>query len=751
MSIQTTCRGCGSVFSAPDSLEGQAVKCPGCGQTVRVPSADQPQAPASIPPAPSSRDIGNAGSSFDMSLDALSPPSAGGPPPTGKRRRGSSKSSKAGRTGVFKSQSSRAGTSMGTSHGTSMGTSHGTTFDQPVGGSAGDDQFDERMDRLYGVMTNKQLARAKRGRFTIGFVVSIGVVLIVTVVGVVLAMQAFNNGPTVVVSETTAPVVADPDAEPVEAVTAVSLARPQLVDPDIIWAPVTTDTAASAMPESVAIETQWADDGRRHAFEVRLPASIADTQIVLYRSDEADGTFAQVDRAIEPESDTDATVFTLNDTSFGKLTGNHAYYRVTGFDAQGKILFDAPMLQYPIVEKPVVDRNRLTWQPHGSSSGAPQVAVRVYLDEPGWEEVLIGRVDGAGPLNVALPVSPVRAPLRTVMATVMPTRLDLNEAGEGQWQQRLTEHMVATVAADGADAMPAGLLPVIDESGLSYRMLPSEALFTDVTLNEEVVPGQPVTQSLAFRLDGDPTVQMISSQGPPNVSNLRAVPFDRAVRLSWDNALLLDHRGRYADDIALGVFRQLGNGPSELIATLPLEATSYTDREARNGERYIYAVGVTSAAAPGSAPLLNVDAWAAGVGELAVMVKAAPTTQSSPVLPEPSLSRLHVSLGLPELAYEATSAPSTDRSIHLSTPTATPAITPAIRRTNRLTDRANRSRSIAMRTDGSTGSPPTPKGRATGSTTSTTRMANWLQSSTRPAAGPSSSTNSPTGRTTSRA
>lgn len=661
MSIKTTCRGCGSIFAAPESLEGQAVKCPGCGQPVRVPSADSaasasapgssvPQAGTPQTSASPSRDLGNDVASFDMSLDALSPPSVGGSAAP-RSQRGASKRSGAGRTGVFKNQGSSAGTAFGTSH----GSSHGTAFDKPVGAAAGDDQFEDRMSRLYGVMTNKDIGRAKRGRFTIGFGVSIGIVVVVTVVGVLLAVQALRDGPTVVVDPNPTPREADPNVGPVEALTAVGAIRPPLVDPDIIWAPPTPVTAAPTLPESVAIETTWADLGRRHAFVVRLPGGVEEAQVVLYRSDAPGGTFAQVDRAIEPDTTTTAaTVFQLNDTSFNKLEGNYAYYRVSGFDRQGRFLFDAPLLKHPIVAPPVVDRNRLTWQPHGSSSDVPPVAVRVYLDAPGWEEALIGRVDGAGPVNVALPVSPVRTPLRTVLATVMPTRLDLDETGQGKWQQRLVEHAIASVASDSAAPMPAGLLPVVEESGLSFRMLPSESAFTDVSQREETLPGQPVTASMAFRLDGDSSVQMLSAQGPPGIEQLLAMPFDRAVRLSWDNTMLLSHRERYADDIALGIYRQQGDGPSELIATLPVDATSYTDRDVRNGMNYTYAVEVNSAAAPGSAPLLKVDAWAAGVGQLAVMVKAAPMVRSSAVLPDPSLSRLHVALARPELAYEET-------------------------------------------------------------------------------------------------
>ncbi len=605
-------------------LSGQTIKCPRCNANNIVPSqADQAAEPGSglldasgVIEALRKRDESSGGSTL------------------GHRVKGANDASSAGAAGA------------------------------PTDGDA-----NERMDRLYGAYTGKEWVDKKRGRVTLGVVLSVAVVLLGAGVGVWLVMANNSNTPPTTPpprSTTTTATgggneAAPPDALP-DAGTGAVAVQPdtpenRLPKPPAVWAAVGPGSFSSTPIEQTAVATTLGPEGKRYDFVIRLkPRSLASsgldarTQAVLYRAGSPDGPFQVLAHAPVDEIDREAgeLILRLSDPDATAAGTNRVYYRIIGLDGRGRRLFDAPPAAAAVTPMPRITGNRLTWSPIVDADDAPPLVVNFAYNAEGWRDVPVAELIAQGPTDAALPASPGRVPMTASVAIPTPVSLTMLGQSDDQagWRYEPVSLPLPIAGSPAAsNTTVRGIIPAVDDAGrMTYRLLPDDQAFENVTAQPE---NGAVTISFTDPQTGG--AQRFKAPAPPRLSGLRAAPFDGQVRLGWDPAALPD-----GDRIGVMIYRSEPGQARRRIAIVPASTGRYVDQQAQVGVDYTYELELTDAEAPGLAPAVRTVAWVAGAGTVPVTVRMKPPAVVATAAPEAGLRTLTVAWGADELSYPET-------------------------------------------------------------------------------------------------
>lgn len=617
MKINITC-GCGSSFQAPDHLLGQTVRCPACKSPLTVTAAPAPEPEV---------DLSDLTSLDQPSPDSSAHGSTVGRSAMGKSAMGGSRMRKAASD---KSQS---------------------------GDSAITQELDDRMTRMYEVYSGKKAAFAGAGSGGITKLL-IGIGIAVITVGIAVAV-----GWNIIAKEYGDPIdsvggmIAGAPAEGDNPEAPTKADRVQHPDVTEVWSRTESSTLSGVQLKATEIVLDAQDDSRL-TFSVKvIPVSRASDKrlsmaasVALYWSDEADGKFVQADRVTVQgyDSDTGSLTFDLFDKDYASHDTNLMYYRIAGFDSDGKRLFDTPAARYSCTSMPAIADGRLTWTPKAADKPLPAVRIGARLEAPGWEEIQLWQINADGPIDQAMPDTPADLPVVVESSIYQPAGIELDAQGAGRWQMRWVNSELAGAAASGKQIV--GIKPYIHSGRLNLRTVPGDQSFSEVAGSWVRNDRAGISRVMNFT-PRNGRAQSATVATPPTLTHVVATPYDGRVHVSWDNASLLAGLDRYAGPLLIVVHRIDAQGSDTKIAQLPTSSTGYTDYGAPNGDEVSYEVSLVQANAGGAAPTVNASAWFDGHGELPVLIHFPVDTTTARVAPEPGLDRLFVSLGANELSY----------------------------------------------------------------------------------------------------
>ena len=630
---------CGSTFNAPASLVGQVVKCPVCGQAMRVPEPPaQPASPNQPQPTP------GAGPQFDSPGGSTAFGSSAGP--SASQRSSMAGSSTGQRSAITDSPKSR----------TELCPRCQAVHVEPG-----------RLctSCLYEMHTGLRSTRRNRWKFSAGVIASAAVVLIAVGIG---ALILFNSSPT-------PPPQPDPRHAETDGQTPAGAASPQggtasagessgEPSPPRLsngpWAPAAAGDTRYDAVRHTQVAAQWDPETGAHLFTIRLrPARDGGglnmgTRITLYRAAAAAGPFLPVDRITPSEIDPDsgALVFRLSDSEVVDAGHNRVHYRLSGMDDRGKRLFDTPAADFPVIPPPRIEGDRLVWQPAGDSADAlPPLRCAVTVAADGWDHMALARIDLSGPVDQPLPSGVSNLPIRATLTIPAPTGIDMASGGSGTWRRAAQSHSIDTATGTQASSL-AGIVPRWTGDGLGYELLPDGEAFT--TIRESTSDEGSLRLTLAA---ADGSEHRFDLPDAPAATRLSATPYDRAIHLSWDGESLRSGSDRFDEPVQWAVLRSEDGSEPRVLATLSTDQTRYTDSEIQPGVTYTYQVRITSAADAQLPALMRTRAWLVGHGEVPVLAPVTPTATIPGVAAEPGLTRLNLSLARPQLCYPDTDLP----------------------------------------------------------------------------------------------
>ncbi|QQE12931.1 hypothetical protein JD969_05580 [Planctomycetota bacterium] len=667
MKIKVQCEHCMSVIELPKMLAGQQVKCSSCGQAIvakEMKSGGKQDA-----------DLGGALMSDDLfksdQMQPQQPSGQGQTNPFGVPMGGNAGGQGADQSGLMPGGMTGAGGSGGfpgaggtadmsgkgkAKIGSRKGIAMGTTADM-ASNNGGDDDMQSRMERLYGIYAGEELNRGKKGKFTLGLGISLGVVLIGMVVGGKLAWDAMGEK-----SDDITLVDGGDDTGN----SSVNLPiRSRGADSTVKWEAVGADGLSELRIERGEIYVSRELDGSAYDFELRVRPVKEDKsqynttmKTVLFRAVEEDGEFVQVD--MQPvgkvNSVTGEYVFELHDGGFAEVQGlkNHLYYRLNVLDPDGKRLIETPVAKFPMMKMPKVRTNRVTWRPNDAGSESDEMNVLFYLDIPDWDDVLVHRISKREEIDEVVPQSQLEVPMRVMARIVVPMKADISDTGAVNWQDQMMEYQVRTIAGiNGND--PVGLIPVLGDGPDVVRMLPNVKEFQNLTVEpRRDLRGQLVGQTVMFKAKSTGELEQLDLVYVGSPKQMTVVPYDNQVKVSWNGESVIATADAFEGPIAYAVYRVDRNGLRERIALLDPNVTEYQDTDVNVGERYQYEVAVVPAGSPSDDSYVKTNGWMAGFGTIPMLVKHRPTVSSGLVTTEAGLSQLNIVMGQPELVYPGT-------------------------------------------------------------------------------------------------
>ncbi len=621
MKIQVTC-SCGSVFAAPDQLAGQMVRCPSCRKTLTVPEVGDTSPQLAPGPEP---DLGDLTSLENDALES-----------TGSR------DATAGRSSIRL----RSRGSGETSGGSTMG--DGTSSDQAIS-----QEVDDRMTRLYEVYAGKEMRIKTGGGSKLKLLIGLGIAVLTIGIGIVIAVQVLKTEYGVGDGE----VAEDNNSKPV-----VVEARKQAVDNNMTWAAASASEVSDVAMDGVHIDVERSDDSR-YTFNVEFkPASSARdsrlsmaTSVVLYRALDEQGPFKQIDRAKVDGFNraTGSLTFEVFDDVPEVVGANLLYYRLTGFDSEGKRLFDTPAGSFAHVPEPKVAGDRVTWTLGVKDKPAPAMRLQARLDAPGWENVLLWQASAAGSIDQVLPDLPNDLPVVVESAVSVPTGIVLDSQGVGRWRVQWQNQLLRRTGTAGSEVV--GVVPVEAGGVLDYKFVPGEAKFNGIA--HSVIMGSNGASRAVTFATASSRDQTLVAMAPPIVTGVSATPYDGNVHVGWDSTGLIAGRDRYEGEVQIAVHRIDADGSVAKVALLPADSTGITDTDVSNGQPVSYELSLVRAGTSSADALIHADAWVDGYGTIPVMVPCAGVQTTAGVVPSPGLDRLYVSIGMPELSYAGTGKP----------------------------------------------------------------------------------------------
>ena len=625
MKIQVVC-GCGSAFEAPEHLAGQVVRCPSCRQPVTIP-APQGEAPPAEP------DLSDLSALDQVSLD------------------------NSGAHGSTVGQSAAGGSSGRRSRAKHEAGIDSTSKDQAIS-----QEVDDRMTRLYEVYSGKEMRIKTGGGSKLKLLIGLGIAVVTIGVGVGVALHVVNTEYGGL--DSMGDMIAGSSDDGVSDEAPVVLeARKQAPDGTVLWQPADASRASGVALAGVEVAA-GSSDGTRYDFGINIkPESKAGdrrlsmaTSVVLYRSEGPEGPFAQVDRAKVDGFDgkTGSLTFELFDEVSRSVTANVLYYRLSGFDSDGKHLFDTPPGGFAHVPEPSVSQGQVVWDMRSEGGPVPAMRLQARLDAPGWADVLLWQAKAEGSTKEALPDLPDQLPLVIESAVYSPVGIDLDWRGNGRWRMQWEGQELRRMGKPGTQVM--GASPYVIAGGLDYNFTPEESAFTSVTRSR--MQSDPTGKWLAVAfVPPDASPQLLTAPTPPGLANVSATAYDGRVRLGWDSAGLIAGLERYDGEVQIAIRRVDTQGNMTEVALLPADSTGYTDTELTNNEPASYELALVRSGASTADALIRADAWIDGHGTLSVLVPCPNVVATARIAPEPGLDRLYVSLGLPELSYPETGMP----------------------------------------------------------------------------------------------
>jgi len=635
MKINVTC-SCGSSFQAPESLAGQTVRCPSCRSPLTV------TAPPAAPEHEPEIDFNDLTSLDQSSAENSAMGSTAGRTAMGQRSKGGTKTRKAA--------SSKTQT----------------------GDSEITQELDDRMTRMYEVYAGKKASFAGAGSGNIlKLLIGLGIAVIIVGIGVAIGWNILKDeygDPMDSLGGMIAGATAEDDRPPAPD----KADRVQHPDVTKAWEPGASSAHSGVDLKNIEIALDATDESRL-TFAVKVvPTSRASdsrlsmaASVALYRSTEPEGSFTQADRVAVQGYDTStgSLTFDLFDQDYASENTNLMYYRVTGFDSEGKRLFDTPATRYSCVTDPVLAGGQVTWKPKAEDKALPAIRVSARLDAPGWEDILLWQVRPEGPVSEAMPDSPTGLPVVVESAAYQPTGIELDGQGVGRWQMQWVSHELDR--RGGAGKKVVGIRPDVYANRMDLRAVPDEKSFDSVSGAWVRNDQAGISRVLNFT-PSNGSSQTVTLDTPPTLRSVNATAYDGRVHLSWDNTALLAGLDRYVGALQIVVRRIDSTGNETLIAELSSDQTSYTDTEAANGAGASYEVSLVQANAGGAAPTVHASAWLQGQGKLPVLTHFPVSMMTARVEPEPGLGGLVVSLGVNELSYSGTGPASVAIQQHLT-------------------------------------------------------------------------------------
>ncbi|QDU34863.1 hypothetical protein KS4_29390 [Poriferisphaera corsica] len=650
MKIKVQCEHCLTIFDLPAVLQGQTVKCRSCGEALKAEpmKADDSSGAAGIgngallggdlfSPNANQDNQGQIGGE----ASGLMPGGMAGGQPSQDQGQGQEGFPGAGGTGS-----------------SGIGARRGLKAEDLGVQGAGQthDEMQSRMERLYGMYAGEELQKGKKGKFTLGLGVALAVICIGVVGGGYLVWQTLGD------SSDVGGTVADgpKDAQPIDIIGKT------ISDEDEKW-----EVAEDAMLSELSVAggevfAKWQDRGRQYGFEMRVTPSKSDREAfkgnirgVLYRSLTKDGDYVQVDKRPVGKMNhvTGELVFEMKDNSFmdEEKVGNFVYYRLVVLDREGKRVIDSPVGEFPVVRMPLVKAGRVKWNPMAEGVESGEMTVKVYLDMPGWDHVLIHRVASREGISEMLPDTKLGAPMRVMMSCVMPVGADITDTGLVNWQVASNEELIRRVDGE-SDLSPVGLLPVYGDGDDVVDMVPNVREFENLTVEQRRdMRGNLLSRGIMFKpkVSGDLHEVSIAYAGQP--TDMTVVPYEDEVKLSWDGASVAATASAYADPMGYAVYRVSGRGERKLLDVLNINVSEYRDTQVEVNGRYRYEVVVVPIGSPNDDGLVKSNAWVADVGELPVLVAYRPRVESDWVKAEQGLAALNIVLGQSELVYSGSS------------------------------------------------------------------------------------------------
>ena len=627
MKINVKCLNCQSVFQVPDLFAGQTVKCPSCSKSVLVPQAD-----SGAEDKVGQEDGGGIGQGAvmqDFDFNALAP-NAGN---AGSQARG-------GKRRVQRTAGVKAGASK-----------------NPGSEAIGDD-LSGRMERLYGIYAGEELQNNRKGKFTMGLGISLGVVLIAVVGGGYMAMQMFKGAATVTEGpELTMPVDFDKDQ------MAENL---QKIDKSKLWTAAGDAMVSSAVLEYGRIEAEWKNDGQTYAFKMRVKPegnvsgrlkSLA--KAVLYRSFEENGDYYQANKVSLDSFNrtTGELVFQLMDAKVidKEDKHNHVYYRIVLEDHEGKRIIDTPIQKFPVVKKPSVRGGNMVWKPvNPDEKNAAKISCDFYLDVDGWRDVVVYQIASNEAILQRLPEFAVEESQNVKLSFVMPTYATIDNTGAVEWQCHSVQHQVKRIARAGKGYV-VGLIPVYGQENTFATMLPDEDEFEDFMIQDKKNSvGMTVGKTLVFKSKTTGRMESVEIPYVAGPTQVMMMPFDDQVKLSWDAKELSSTLNAYTERVAIAIYRESKSGGRKLVDVIDPMISEYSDKSVKAGDSYRYELVLTSALMPGREPVLRTNSWIADAGVVPVLVKYQPRVSTEWISPEEGLDQLNVVLGKSQLSVSGT-------------------------------------------------------------------------------------------------
>lgn len=616
MKFDVKCKSCGTLFTAPTSLAGQIIRCPKCAATLMLPHNTSTATSRPDPnPTPGHEELEDPVDIDFESLAASTFPEAS--------------------TRNDQPQSRRT-----------------QQHHQKIHASESQEEFQGRMQRLYGLYTNRGLAIHRRGKFTLGLGISLAVVLLAGVIGFFLLKTRSKSGPMITQTNKEFINAVDTRSPRTEVHTAKAAKQVQVTDDGVLWSSPTPDNHSEIRLRQFTIDLEWEDLGRLHQFMVTFKLEstkdaglMRQAQVILYRAETETGPFRQVDKSSINVGATDEPRIQLMDATFPKTEKDRVYYRLRAIDGLGKLLFDTSAVTHPVLAHPTVTNRRLQW--HGTESPT-SVDCLVYLNLPGWTDVLIERIiaDGTNQINVPLPQAPTDLPLRIMASARLPHRYQSDRRNGGHWKIGPVKRVVVTHESH-LSTPPSGVIPVWKDGSISYRVIGPATAFEDVVQQDDV---------LTFQLADEAGMHWIDLPQPPRPRAMIVTPYDHETRLSWNNQSLVANQDQYHGKVAITIYRTMLDGPTQSIGSVPITVHGFIDAEPPQDIPLRYHIAVTCAAAPGIKPLLRADAFLTGTGRFPVLLRCDPRTDAKSITTNPALKHLNIAIGKDELVY-----PETDR------------------------------------------------------------------------------------------
>jgi len=632
MKINVAC-GCGSTFQAPEHLLGQTVKCPSCGKPLTITAGPEQSDAGGVPHA----------DSFDVNdLSALDQTSISDATAHG---------STLGRSAIRPGR--RGGSTMGGK----------AIKEQPADADTGITQeLDDRMKRMYEVYSGKQMRFGGGSGGKLKLLIGLGIAAVVIAGGLGVGWQVLKSEYQPALDSARGLVTGESQADETQADVPKG-PRAQRPDAMADWQAPASGQVSGVSLSLISVQAD-STDPKRFGFNVKIvPASLASdrrlsmsTSVILYRGLSAQGPFTQADRVTVEDFDqaSGALGFEVYDSDLSGLKTNELYYRLSGFDSEGDRLFDTPAATFAYLDPPKVKLGRVTWDPRAADHAAPALRVQARLDAPGWEGVLLWQILAAGPIDQLMPDLPSGLPIVIESSVYTPQAIELDSQGRGRWQRVWAAKEIDRRGKPGSEVVGAAPYAVGDR--LDARLTPNETSFASVSLSWDPSTQNRRVGTLRFTPEsGRP--QALTLDSPPVLENIWATAYDGQILLSWDSKALLAGLNRYESEIGIEVRRVTAEGEVARIAQLPADAEHFIDETVENGQRVSYEIRLIQAGINGADPVVRADAWVQGHGLLAVLAAYPFEEQTAWVSPESGLSKLHVSIGLSELAYSNTGLP----------------------------------------------------------------------------------------------